>query len=55
MGISIGLCKNPLSVGGYYQYVAPFDWHFTQNGRNLGRIIWRRDNELEGLYIDKDE
>lgn len=49
--------KNPLSTDeyGYYQFVAPQLYHFEKNNKSLGRIIWRRLNEIDGIYIKKDE
>lgn len=49
--MSVGLCKCPWSD----QYVAPQGYSFYKEGRRLGRIIWLKQNELDGIYIDKDE
>lgn len=50
---SIGLkkYKNPYCN----QYVAPYGYSFYYNGECLGRIIWRREKEIDGYYIDKIE
>ena len=49
--------KNPLSTDeyGYYQFVAPQFYHFEQDNKSLGRIIWRRLKEIDGIYVKKDE
>ena len=52
---SIGMYKNPLSTDGYYQYVAPQFYHFEKDNQSLGRIIWRRINEIDGIYVKKDD
>ena len=54
---SIKMYKNPLSTDeyGYYQFVAPQFYHFEQDSKSLGRIIWRRLKEIDGIYIKKDE
>lgn len=47
--------RSPLDVDGYFQFVAPQFHHFVKDGESLGRIIWRRLYEIEGIYIEKDE
>ena len=38
---------------GQWQYVAPYRYcFFDAEGRKLGRIIWRKENELNGVYMD---
>lgn len=49
-GESIGMYKNPCTN----QYVAPYGYAFYYNGEYQGRIIWRKPNEIDGYYIDKD-
>lgn len=53
-GTSIGMYRSPFDVGGYYQFVAPQFYHFVKDNVNFGRIIWRRLDEIDGIYIDKD-
>lgn len=41
---------------GQWQYVAPDYYSFYDvNGKRLGKIIWRKMSEIEGIYIDKDD
>ena len=37
----------------YNQYVAPYNYHFEKDGRNLGRIIWIKN--VDGIIIVKDK
>ena len=53
MSNAIGLTVN--KTPGENQYVCVHGYHFQKNGRNLGRIIWLRSNELDGIYIERDE
>lgn len=48
--IGMNIYKNPYNN----QYVAPYGYAFYYKGEYQGRIIWRRPNELDGYYIDKD-
>lgn len=54
MGNSIGMYRSPLDVGGYYQFVAPSRYSFYRNGEQLGKILWMKLNEIDGIYIDED-
>lgn len=48
---SIGMYKNPWCN----QYVAPYGYAFYDTkGNCLGKIIWRKKSEVNGIYIDKD-
>lgn len=47
--------KNPLSTNGYYQFVAPQGYHFERDNQSLGRIIWRRLKEIDGIYVKKND
>lgn len=49
--IGLQVNKNPY----INQYVCVSGYHFVKDGENLGRIIWRKPTELDGIYIDKDE
>ncbi len=50
--MSIGIYKNPWNN----QYVAPQGYAFYDaKGNRLGRIIWRRKSEVNGIYVDKDD
>lgn len=41
--------------GNRYQYVCPPNYSFFDyKGNRLGRVIWRKDSELDGIYVDKD-
>lgn len=51
---SIGMYRSPLDVDGYYQFVAPYRYSFYRNGEQLGKILWMRLNEIDGIYIDED-
>lgn len=37
------------------QYIAPLGYHFERDNQSLGRIIWRRLNEIDGIYVKKDD
>lgn len=37
----------------YNQYIAPYQYHFEKDGKNLGRILWI--NNTDGIIIVKDE
>lgn len=52
--------KNEMGIGIYKcpwsdQYVCNQGYSFYKDGRRLGRIVWLRSNELNGIYVDKDE
>ena len=49
--IGLKIYKNPYDD----QYVAPYGFHFVRDGINMGKIIWRKPNELDGIYIERDE
>lgn len=49
--IGLKVFKNPYDN----QYVCIAGYHFCKDGENLGRIIWRKPTELDGIYIEKDE
>ena len=51
---SIGMYRSPLDFGGYYQYVAPYRYSFYKDGKCLGRILWLRGIDVDGIYVDKD-
>lgn len=38
----------------YHQFCSPFGYAFYKDGKYLGRIIWRKQNELDGIYLGKD-
>ena len=38
----------------YNQFCSPYGYSFYKDGKCLGRIIWRKQSELDGIYIDKD-
>lgn len=48
--IGIKIFKNPY----INQYCSPYGYAFYKDGKYLGRIIWRKQNELDGIYLDKD-
>lgn len=54
MGNGIGIYRSPLDIGGYYQFVAPYQYSFYKNGKVLGRILWLKLDEIDGIYTDKD-
>ena len=37
------------------QYTCPDGYHFERDNQSLGRIIWRRLNEIDGIYVKKDD
>lgn len=41
--------KNPI----YEMYVAPYGFHFTRDGQNLGRILWAKD--VNNITMEADE
>lgn len=49
--MGIGIYKNPWCN----QYVCHQGYSFYKNGRRLGRIIWVRPSDINGIYVDKDE
>lgn len=51
IGLKVENYKNPLCN----QYVAPRGYGFFYNGEFCGTIIWRRPNDINGIYIDKYE
>lgn len=51
---SIGLYRVPYDNNGCYQFVAPDYYCFYKNGERLGKIIWRKMSEIEGIYTDED-
>jgi hypothetical protein len=42
--------KNPY----YDMYCCPYGYAFYKGNEYLGKIIWRKNTELDGIYIDKD-
>lgn len=56
MSNSIGMYRTWNKMLGQWQYVAPDYYSFYDvNGKRLGKIIWRKMSEIEGIYIDKDD
>lgn len=53
MSDAIGLTVN--KTPSENQYVCTHGYHFQKNNVNLGRILWLRQSELDGIYIEKDE
>lgn len=49
--VGLKIYKNPYDD----QYVAPYGFHFVRDGINMGKIIWRKPNEIDGIYIERDE
>lgn len=49
--MGIGIYKCPWDN----QYVAPQGYSFYRGTERLGRIVWLRNHEVEGIYVDKDE
>lgn len=53
MSDAIGLIVN--KTPSENQYVCIYGYHFVRNNTNLGRILWLKPSELDGIYIEKDE
>lgn len=49
--IGLKVFKTP----GENQYVCIYGYHFVKNGKDIGRVLWAKPNELDGIMIDKDE